>query len=195
MQNVKLLLQLGMFPRPSPVPPETAGTPVVPSLPLRRHPCGNRRSPVLRAAFKETSISPANLVYPLLIHEGQQDTPIGAMRGFYGLGWRHGLVKEVAKARDVSVNSDLLFPKVPDALEEMKHRMRMIYSDVALDPYSFDGHAIVREDGVIKNDETVHQLYKQAVAQAQAGADVVSPYDMMDGHVGAIRAAPDAEGF
>ncbi|MCH97700.1 delta-aminolevulinic acid dehydratase chloroplastic-like, partial [Trifolium medium] len=72
----------------------------------------------------------------------------------------------------------------------------IIYTDVALDPYSSDGHdGIVREDGVIMNDETVHQLCKQAVAQARAGADVVSPSDMMDGRVGAMRLALDAEGF
>ncbi|TQE10996.1 hypothetical protein C1H46_003411 [Malus baccata] len=145
------------------------------------------------------------------------DTPIGAMPGCYRLGWRHGLVEEVAKARDVGVNSIVLFPKVPDALKNStgdeayndnglvprtirllkdKYPDLVIYTDVALDPYSSDGHdGIVREDGVIMNDETVHQLCKQAVSQARAGADVVSPSDMMDGRVGAIRTALDAEGF
>ncbi|KAH1245374.1 Delta-aminolevulinic acid dehydratase, chloroplastic [Glycine max] len=139
------------------------------------------------------------------------------MPGCYRLGWRHGLVEEVAKARDVGVNSVVLFPKIPDALKSPtgdeaysenglvprtirllkdKYPDLVIYTDVALDPYSSDGHdGIVREDGVIMNDETVHQLCKQAVAQAQAGADVVSPSDMMDGRVGALRAALDAEGF
>ncbi|KAK9219761.1 hypothetical protein WN943_008407 [Citrus x changshan-huyou] len=154
-------------------------------------------------------------VVPSLVRE--EDTPIGAMPGCYRLGWRHGLVQEVAKARDVGVNSVVLFPKVPDALKSptgdeayndnglvprtirlLKDRYPdlVIYTDVALDPYSSDGHdGIVREDGVIMNDETVHQLCKQAVSQARAGADVVSPSDMMDGRVGAIRAALDAEGF
>ncbi|KAL5145500.1 Delta-aminolevulinic acid dehydratase, chloroplastic [Glycine soja] len=202
------------------VPPKPAapvGTPVVPSLPLHRRPRRNRKSPALRSAFQETSISPANFVYPLFIHEGEEDTPIGAMPGCYRLGWRHGLVEEVAKARDVGVNSVVLFPKIPDALKSPtgdeaysenglvprtirllkdKYPDLVIYTDVALDPYSSDGHdGIVREDGVIMNDETVHQLCKQAVAQAQAGADVVSPSDMMDGRVGALRAALDAEGF
>ena len=63
-----------------------------------------------------------------------------------------------------------------------------VYTDVALDPYSSDGHdGIVRDDGVIMNDETVELLCRQAVSQARAGADVVSPSDMMDGRVGAIR--------
>ncbi|KAL2657857.1 hypothetical protein AAZV13_04G204000 [Glycine max] len=209
----------GKVPPAPPVPPRPAapvGTPVVPSLPLHRRPRRNRKSPALRSAFQETSISPANFVYPLFIHEGEEDTPIGAMPGCYRLGWRHGLVEEVAKARDVGVNSVVLFPKIPDALKSPtgdeaynenglvprtirllkdKYPDLVIYTDVALDPYSSDGHdGIVRED-VIMNDETVHQLCKQAVAQAQAGADVVSPSDMMDGRVGALRAALDAEGF
>ena len=71
-----------------------------------------------------------------------------------------------------------------------------VYTDVALDPYNCDGHdGIVRDDGVIMNDETVEYLCRQAVSQARAGADVVSPSDMMDGRVGAIRRALDREGF
>ncbi|KAL5987500.1 Delta-aminolevulinic acid dehydratase 1, chloroplastic [Asimina triloba] len=192
---------------------------------------------------------------------GEEDSPIGAMPGCYRLGWRHGLVEEVYKARDVGINSVVLFPKIPDALKSpsgdeaynenglVPRAIRLlkdeypdivslelstaayccslvIYTDVALDPYSSDGHdGIVREDviandfmtGVIMNDETVHQLCKQAVAQveiedtedrsvlmiwsyiavyfARAGADVVSPSDMMDGRVGALRAALDEAGF
>ncbi|KAI8555841.1 hypothetical protein RHMOL_Rhmol05G0205400 [Rhododendron molle] len=227
-------------PPPPPRPAAPAGTPVVSSIlfrffyvisfyvvdacaafgwfqSLNRRPRRNRRSPALRAAFQETSISPANFVYPLFIHEGEEDTPIGAMPGCYRLGWKHGLVEEVSKARDVGVNSIVLFPKVPDALKtptgdeaynenglvprairllKDKYPDLVIYTDVALDPYSSDGHdGIVREDGVIMNDETVHQLCKQAVAQARAGADVVSPSDMMDGRVGEIRSSLDAEGF
>ncbi|CAN8239122.1 unnamed protein product [Cochlearia groenlandica] len=210
----------GIVPESPPVPPKPvspAGTPVIKPLNLSRRPRRNRASPVARAAFQETNLSPANFVYPLFIHEGEEDTPIGAMPGCYRLGWRHGLVQEVAKARAVGVNSIVLFPKVPEALKNPtgdesyndnglvprtirllkdKYPDLIIYTDVALDPYSSDGHdGIVREDGVIMNDETVHQLCKQAVSQARAGADVVSPSDMMDGRVGAIRAALDAEGF
>ncbi|XP_011623259.1 delta-aminolevulinic acid dehydratase, chloroplastic isoform X2 [Amborella trichopoda] len=210
----------GNPPPAPPVPPKPrapAGTPVVTQLPLTRRPRRNRKSPFLRAAFQETTLSPANFILPLFIHEAEEDTPIGAMPGCYRLGWRHGLIEEVYKARDVGVNSIVLFPKIPDALKSAsgdeaynenglvprairllkdKYPDIIIYTDVALDPYSSDGHdGIVREDGVIMNDETVHQLSKQAVAQARAGADVVSPSDMMDGRVGAIRSALDAEGF
>ncbi len=219
-QECEAAVVAGNVPEAPPVQPKPAapaGTPSVSSLPLNRRPRRNRRSPVLRASFQETNLSPANFVYPLFIHEGEEDTPIGAMPGCYRLGWRHGLLEEVAKARDVGVNSVVLFPKVPDALKSptgdeafndnglvprtirlLKDRYPdlVIYTDVALDPYSSDGHdGIVREDGVIMNDETVHQLCKQAVSQAKAGADVVSPSDMMDGRVGAIRSALDAEGF
>jgi porphobilinogen synthase len=70
-----------------------------------------------------------------------------------------------------------------------------IYTDIALDPYNSDGHdGIVRDDGVIMNDETVEYLCRQAVSQAEAGADCVSPSDMMDGRVSAIRRALDREG-
>ncbi|KAL6603526.1 hypothetical protein ACP70R_043887 [Stipagrostis hirtigluma subsp. patula] len=209
----------GKFPAPPPLvrPKAPEGTPEIRPLDMTKRPRRNRKSPALRAAFQETTISPANFVLPLFIHEGEDDAPIGAMPGCYRLGWRHGLLDEVYKARDVGVNSFVLFPKVPDALKSptgdeayndnglVPRTIRLlkdkfpdivIYTDVALDPYSSDGHdSIVREDGVIMNDETVYQLCKQAVSQARAGADVVSPSDMMDGRVGAIRAALDAEGY
>lgn len=81
--------------------------------------------------------------------------------------------------------------KLKDAFPDLE-----VYTDVALDPYNSDGHdGIVRDDGVIMNDETIEYLCRQAVSQASAGADVVSPSDMMDGRVGAIRHALDREGF
>lgn len=71
-----------------------------------------------------------------------------------------------------------------------------VYTDVALDPYNVDGHdGIVSDEGVVLNDETVEFLCRQAVSQAEAGADVVSPSDMMDGRVAAIRQALDVNGF
>jgi hypothetical protein len=71
-----------------------------------------------------------------------------------------------------------------------------VYTDIALDPYNTMGHdGIVRSDGVVMNDETVHYLCKQAISQARAGADCVSPSDMMDGRVGCLRAALDGAGF
>jgi porphobilinogen synthase len=86
---------------PPPAPPVPAkpkapeGTPVITPLTLTSRPRRNRRSPALRAAFQETLITPANFILPLFVHEGEQNTPIGAMPGCYRLGWRHGLIDEV----------------------------------------------------------------------------------------------------
>ncbi|XP_056174095.1 delta-aminolevulinic acid dehydratase, chloroplastic-like isoform X2 [Syzygium oleosum] len=149
MRNAKLLLWRGMCPkrlrsRPSRRPP--AGTPVVPLLPLSRRPRRNRRSPALRSAFQETRLSPANFVYPLFIREGEEDTPIGAMPGCYRLGWRHGLVEE-SPTGDEAYNDNGLVPRTIRLLKD-KYPDLVIYTDVALDPYSSDGHdGIVREDG------------------------------------------------
>eukprot|EP00270_Netrium_digitus_P012804 TRINITY_DN41_c0_g1_i4.p1 TRINITY_DN41_c0_g1~~TRINITY_DN41_c0_g1_i4.p1 ORF type:complete len:445 (-),score=112.94 TRINITY_DN41_c0_g1_i4:262-1557(-) len=220
IEEAEALAVAGNPPAAPPAPPRARtprGTPTVAPLDLQVRPRRNRKSPHLRKAIQETSISPANFILPLFIHEGDDPAPIGAMPGCSRLGWRTGLVQEVREARDVGVNSVVLFPKVPDALKSptgdeaynpnglVPRAIRLlkdtfpdliIYTDVALDPYNSDGHdGIVREDGVILNDETVHQLCKQAVAQARAGADVVSPSDMMDGRVGAIREALDVEGF
>merc|ERR1719333_1003997 len=71
----------------------------------------------------------------------------------------------------------------------------IVCTDIALDPYSSMGHNGIVEDGRILNDETIEQLCKQSIMQARAGADVVAPSDMMDGRVGAIRDALDAEGL
>ncbi|KAG5375412.1 hypothetical protein IGI04_040008 [Brassica rapa subsp. trilocularis] len=186
-------------------------------LHLSRRARRNRKSPTQRAAFQETNISPDNFIYPVFIHQGEVDIPIKTMPGRYMLGWRHGLIEEVAKARDVGVNSIMLYPKVPDTLKSpigeeafndnglvqravglLKARFPdlVIYTDVNFDEYSSSGHGgIIGEDGVILNDETIHQLRKQAVSQARAGADVVCTSEMLDGRVGAVRAALDAKGF
>ncbi|CAA0273785.1 putative delta-aminolevulinic acid dehydratase 2 [Arabidopsis thaliana] len=200
-----------------PVPSKPATPLIDQPLQLSRRARRNRKCPTQRAAFQETNISPANFIYPLFIHEGEVDIPITSMPGRYMLGWRHGLIEEVARALDVGVNSVKLYPKVPEALKSptgeeafndngliprtvrlLKDRFPdlVIYTDVNFDEYSTTGHGgIVGEDGVILNDETIHQLRKQAVSQARAGADVVCTSEMLDGRVGAVRAALDAEGF
>ncbi|KAK9811753.1 hypothetical protein WJX72_009529 [[Myrmecia] bisecta] len=193
------------------------GTPVVQPLDLPSRPRRNRRSAAFRQAISETHISPANLILPVFVHDGERNIPIESMPGVDRLGWRHGLLDSVAEARSYGVNSVVIFPKTPEHLKTetgeeafnpdglAQRTIRLlkdsfpdleVYTDVALDPYSSDGHdGIVRDDGVILNDETVEFLCRQAVSQARAGADVVSPSDMMDGRVGAIRRALDREGF
>ncbi|KAL0031249.1 hypothetical protein WJX77_011467 [Trebouxia sp. C0004] len=194
-----------------------AGTPVVETLDLPSRPRRNRRSPTVRQAFSETHLSPSNLILPVFVHDGEKNSPIASMPGVDRLGWRHGLIDAVQQARSHGVNQVVIFPKTPEHLKTetaeesfnpdglaqrsiklLKDKFPDIevYTDVALDPYSSDGHdGIVSDAGVIMNDETVEFLCRQAVSQARAGADVVSPSDMMDGRVGAIRKALDREGF
>jgi porphobilinogen synthase len=167
--------------------------------------------------FAETTLSPANFINPVFVHDGTEDIPIPSMPGISRLGVDTGLLREVEEARKLGVKSVVIFPKTPDDLKTMtgdeaynpnglaqrairnvkeKFPDVTVYTDVALDPYNSLGHdGIVRSDGVIMNDETIHQLCKQAVSQAEAGADYVSPSDMMDGRIGEIRDALDDAGF
>jgi porphobilinogen synthase len=127
------------------------------------------------------------------------------------------MLEEVKAAFDVGIRFVVLFPAIPDAqkspnaeecfnsdglvpkaIRQIKQHCpaMVVLTDVALDPYNSDGHdGIVAADGRILNDETVEILCKQALCHAQAGADMVTPSDMMDGRVGAIRAALDSAGF
>merc|ERR1719362_1059779 len=167
--------------------------------------------------FSETTLTPANFIMPVFVHDGTEDVPISSMPGVSRLGVDTGLLREVGVAYGLGVRSVVIFPKTPDelktataeecynpeglaqrAIRNVKRAYPdvVVYTDVALDPYNSLGHdGIVRSDGVIINDETIHYLCKQAVSQAEAGADFVSPSDMMDGRVGAIRDALDAAGF
>lgn len=166
--------------------------------------------------MRETTVGPEHFIYPLFIHEGDEQIPIGAMPGCFRHS-RAGLLEEVERAYGVGVRMVALFPAVDESLKDstgtesynddglvprtlrvLKDRWPdlMLVTDVALDPYSSDGHdGIVAPDGRILNDETVEVLCKQALSQARAGADIIAPSDMMDGRVGAIRDALDAEGF
>lgn len=184
---------------------------------LRSRPRRNRKSEAIRAFHRETHLGPEHFVYPLFLHEeGEAPVPIPSMPGCS----RHtltSLLEEVQAARAVGVNAVVLFPKVPDAqktpgaeecfnpaglipraIRALKERFAdlCVITDVALDPYGSDGHdGLVAPDGRILNDETVAVLCKQALCQAEAGADVISPSDMMDGRVAAIRGALDAAGY
>eukprot|EP00197_Chlamydomonas_leiostraca_P013772 CAMPEP_0202865290 /NCGR_PEP_ID=MMETSP1391-20130828/5580_1 /ASSEMBLY_ACC=CAM_ASM_000867 /TAXON_ID=1034604 /ORGANISM="Chlamydomonas leiostraca, Strain SAG 11-49" /LENGTH=390 /DNA_ID=CAMNT_0049545113 /DNA_START=30 /DNA_END=1202 /DNA_ORIENTATION=+ len=201
--------------RPKPGVPE--GTPKVLPQDLPSRPRRNRRSETFRSAMRESNLHPSNFILPLFIHEeGDKNQPISSMPGYYRLAYGKNVIDEVAEARSYGVNQVVIFPKTPDNLKTptaqeafnknglSQRTIRMlkdkfpdieVYTDVALDPYNSDGHdGIVRDDGVILNDETVEYLCRQAVSQAEAGADCVSPSDMMDGRVGAIRRALDREG-
>jgi len=183
---------------------------------LRKRPRRNRISPSIRAFHTETWLSPQHFVYPLFIHEKLKPENISSMPGCQ----RHSmssLLEEVDGAVSEGINAVVLFPKVPDrlktpmaeeaynpegliprAIRALKKRFPslVVCTDVALDPYSSDGHdGVVSEKGVILNDVTVEILCKQALCQARAGADIIAPSDMMDGRIGALRKALDANGF
>ena len=175
-----------------------------------------RRTPSLRSMVSEHSLSPKDFIYPLFVHEGKDIQPIGAMPGVNR--WDiDSLIREVERAWKLGIRCIVLFPKIdeslktedgaecfnengliPRAISRLKKEIpeMTIMTDVALDPYSCDGHdGIVSQDGVILNDQTIEYLCKQSIVQAQSGADLIGPSDMMDGRVGAIREALDDEGY
>ena len=186
-----------------------------PRLDLPARPRRTRASAALRALARETVLTPGDLVLPLFCHDDDVDTPLESMPGT--TRWSiPGLVKEVGRAAGLGIGAVVLFGKIPDhlktptgdevanpdglvprAIRALKdaHPDVVVMTDVALDPYSSDGHdGILAPDGRILNDETVEVLCRQALVQADAGADVVAPSDMMDGRVGAIRRALDEAG-
>jgi porphobilinogen synthase len=184
------------------------------NLPVR--PRRNRQSPAMRDLVRETDLNPGHLIYPLFLQEGGDNTPISSMPGC--TRWSlDGLVKEAGEAHALGVPAVVLFPRIPDELKtrdaaacfaddglvprairalKAAHPTLTVITDVALDPYNSDGHdGLVADDGRILNDETVAVLQQQALCHARAGADMVSPSDMMDGRVAALREALDAAGF
>ena len=175
-----------------------------------------RRTSALRSMVRENSLSAKDFIYPLFVHEGKDIEPIGAMPGVNR--WNlDALISEVERAWNLGIKCVVLFPKIDDSLKtedavecfnengliprairRLKEEIpdMTIMTDVALDPYSCDGHdGIVSENGVIINDETIEFLCRQSIVQAQSGADLIGPSDMMDGRVGAIRDALDTEGY
>ncbi|MEZ5980672.1 MAG: porphobilinogen synthase [Planctomycetota bacterium] len=183
---------------------------------MRQRPRRHRTGPFQRGIAAETQLGPERLVQPLFVHDGAGDVPIRAMPGLSRLSLE-GLLREAEALLSVGVGAVALFPAVAEELKTRDGRAALdpeglvpravrallrrfpelvVATDVALDPYSSDGHdGIVGDDGRVLNDETVAILAEQALVQARAGATVVAPSDMMDGRVGAIRDALDGEGF
>ena len=177
-----------------------------------------RRSPALRNLVRETKPSPHDFVLPLFVSEKiDQRRPIASMPGVFQLSMQ-GIVDEAQRARDVGLQAILLFgiPEKKDeqaggayaengvvqkALRAIKRKCPEIVAitDVCLCEYMSHGHCgVTRIDDDhfhVLNDETVDLLVKTALSHAQAGADLVAPSDMMDGRIGAIREALDANGF
>lgn len=188
------------------------------NLPIR--PRRNRKSAAMRALMRETELSAAHLIYPMFVQEGEENTSIESLPGctrwcvndiaaecesLYALGIHCvDLFAVVPEEKKDAAGTEAWNPQgvVPRAIAAIKKRVpdMLVMTDVALDPFNTYGQdGIVREyeDGAyeILNDETVEALCRQALCHARAGADIISPSDMMDGRVAAIRAALDAEGF
>ena len=186
------------------------------SLDLTRRPRRNRKADWTRRMVRETSLSVDDLIWPIFIMAGSNERqPISAMPGVFRLSIDLA-VKEAQRAASLGIPAIALFPYTDPALRDERGTEAMnpknlvcsacraikaavqsigIITDVALDPYTSHGHDGLIRDGEILNDETVEILCKQAVTQAAAGADVIAPSDMMDGRIGAIRAALDTAGF
>jgi porphobilinogen synthase len=182
---------------------------------MLERPRRNRLSPQIRSLVREATVSAEHLVYPMFVQEGDDTvSPIGSMPGQARLGIKK-LVEKAREAFELGVPAVALFPAIDDTLKDshgkestnpnglLQRAVRalksavgdlVVITDVALDPYSSDGHDGVLLDGRIDNDVTVPILAAMAVAQAEAGADIVAPSDMMDGRVGAIRRALDEAG-
>ena len=183
---------------------------------MYRRPRRNRKSPVIREMVAENHVSLENLIFPLFLIEGENNKEeVNSMPGIY----RYTpdlLLDEIEECLNLGLNTFCIFPSLredlkdkyakesynPDGLyiktlKKIKKTFphACIMTDVAMDPYSSDGHDGIVENGVILNDETLHILGKMALAQARAGADIIGPSDMMDGRVAYIRELLDDEGF
>ncbi|MGN8000106.1 porphobilinogen synthase [Sphingomonas sp. 22176] len=182
-----------------------------PALRLRR----SRASAWSRRLHAETVLTPADLIWPVFVTEGTEEEPIAALPGVSRWSLA-GIVNRAREARDLGIPCLALFPNTPHALRTEDGREAVnpdnlmcrairaikdavpevgVLTDVALDPYTSHGHdGIVDAAGYVLNDETSAVLVEQALVQAQAGADIVAPSDMMDGRVGQIRAALEGDG-
>ncbi|MEL6401257.1 MAG: porphobilinogen synthase [Cyanobacteria bacterium J06607_6] len=186
----------------------------LPAMPCR--PRRLRRTEGLRRMVREHHLTTNDLIYPVFVMAGEgQKEAIPSMPGCY----RYTLdllLEEVAAVHELGIPGIALFPLiapdlkdnagtesynpsglVPQAVRAIKQAIPnlLVFTDIALDPYSSAGHDGIVENGEILNDETVAVLVQQALCHAEAGADFVSPSDMMDGRIGAIRRALDTEGW
>lgn len=183
---------------------------------IKHRPRRNRRTAAIRNLVCETRLDASDLILPVFVVEGKkQRVPIASMPGQFRLSVDH-LIELCREAADLGISGVALFPVLPDAkkdryakesvnpeglcqraISEIKAKVPelAVISDVAMDPYSTDGHDGLVIDGEIVNDPTLAILAEMAVSQARAGADLVAPSDMMDGRVGFIRKALDSAGF
>src|SRR3954463_12600905 len=173
-----------------------------------------RKTGVLRELVRETTLTPADLVYPMFVQLGEERTPVEAMPGIDRVSISNA-VAEAGEAHALGIPAVLLFglPAEKDeqgsgayddegvvqlAVRAIKdaHSDLLVITDVCLCAYTSHGHCgVVLDDGSVDNDASIELLARTATSHARAGADVVAPSDMMDGRVGALRAQLDGDGF
>lgn len=181
-----------------------------------RRPRRNRKSFAIRNLVREITLTPNDFIFPLFLIEGKNEkVEVESMPGIY----RYTLdllLKEIKDCLELGIKGFCVFPALDDnkkdkyateghnkeglyiqALKEIKAHYPDIalMTDIAMDPYSSDGHDGIVENGEILNDETLEILGKMALVQAEAGADILGPSDMMDGRVGYIRNVLDEAGY
>ncbi len=184
---------------------------------MLRRPRRNRQSAAVRAMVEETTLSVNDFIYPMFVMEGNNlISEVKSMPNIYRYSLDK-LLQEITVIEDLGIRSIALFPLLSedkkDKFASESHRQGSLYleainqiknkfpaialmTDVAMDPYSSDGHdGYVDEKGNILNDETLQILGSMALAQARAGADIIGPSDMMDGRIGYLREMLDGEGF
>ena len=187
--------------------------PLAPSLALRMRRL--RQADWTRRLVRETAVSPNDLIWAMILHDGEGRIPVGSMPGVERLSPKEA-AKAAVQARDLGIPAIAVFPYIDGELKdpqgsEATNRDGLVcravkamkdaapevgvMCDVALDPFTDHGHDGLIENGRILNDATVERLVEQSLVQAEAGCDIIGPSDMMDGRVAAIRAALEAANF
>lgn len=183
---------------------------------LIRRPRRNRKSDAIRSMVEETKVTTDDFIFPLFLVEGSnKKIEVASMPGISRLSTDF-MLKEIEACLKLGIRAFDIFPAVEDlhkdkiasksydanffylkALREIKKQFpeACIMTDVAMDPYSSDGHDGLVRDGKIVNDDTLEILGKMALAQAETGIDIIGPSDMMDGRVGYLRNVLDENGF
>ena len=182
-----------------------------PALRLRRP----RQADWSRRLVRESVLTPADLIWSMVVHEGEGRIPVASMPGIERLSVAE-CAKAAVQARELGIPAIAVFPYIdgstkdasgsraadPDGVVSRAVRAMKaaapevgIMCDVALDPFTDHGHDGLIVDGRIDNDSTIEKLVEQALVQARAGCDILAPSDMMDGRVGILRTALEAAGF
>ena len=175
-----------------------------------------RRAPWIRSLTAENVLTPGDLIWSMVVHDGEDEkVPVGSMPGLFRLNvaaaasaarraealgipaiavFPHISTSKKDEEGSEAVNPDGLIPTVIKAMKDAAPSVGII-CDVALDPFTSHGHdGLIDDSGYVLNDQTTDVLVQQALVQADAGADVVAPSDMMDGRIGAIRRALEGAG-